>query len=223
MRLYNADVEEAERPEAPSLDHEADCAEVGKPSETFFELRQRTLAGMDQQPAFRLVALGVVRKLRANLRGSVLHSEIQDALGRYFRVLDSDMQRFASLYETVDAAKRSAPSGAALRGEAKRAIEASNAILQEVLVDIAAVLLACGQKQEEALALKQTTQVSVAECQEGSQALVSFSRVADLLDDALALCDLLRRKREEVHQQRMGAMAAAIEARARSSCASPGR
>lgn len=37
-------------------------------SKSFFDLRQRTLSGMDLMPAFRVVVLGLARKLKNNTK-----------------------------------------------------------------------------------------------------------------------------------------------------------
>mmetsp|Transcript_86634 Transcript_86634/g.249970 ORF Transcript_86634/g.249970 Transcript_86634/m.249970 type:complete len:318 (+) Transcript_86634:145-1098(+) len=235
MRLYNIDVDEAERASGPSLDDdddvefEDDVQDPSEPCRTFFELRQCTLGGMDQMSAFRLVALSVVRKLRMNLKGNILYGEIEDALGRYFRILDADMQKFAALHEILRdaaekhdpkasaaafaAAKRCGSVGAKVVAEAVIAIEGAHASFLDAMREIAVVLLACGEMQRRALDLKMGAQRVIAEHREGCPCMVSFSRFADFLEEALAVCDQLRRKLEELHQQRIRAMALAAEAR----------
>ena len=93
MRLCNADVEEAERNHQESLDDFDEAGQDEDGCRSFFDLRQRTLSGMDLMPAFRIVVLGLLRKLKNNTKDCILYSEVEDALGRYFRVLDADMQR----------------------------------------------------------------------------------------------------------------------------------
>ena len=43
-------------------------------SKSFFDLRQRTLSGMDLMPAFRVVVLGVSRKLKNNTKEGLEHA-----------------------------------------------------------------------------------------------------------------------------------------------------
>mmetsp|Transcript_97295 Transcript_97295/g.261376 ORF Transcript_97295/g.261376 Transcript_97295/m.261376 type:complete len:274 (-) Transcript_97295:39-860(-) len=222
MRLHNADVDEADRGQPIDFDG-SDCEEEGV--ESFFDLRQRVLVGMDQMSAFRIVALGVLRKLRTNVKGTVLYGEVEDALGRYFRLLDADMQKFASLHETLrDAADKYDPSNAGgvsggttitPRGTSSvaSALAAASAILLEAMREIAVVLLACGEMQRRALDLKMTAQRAITESRERVAPSVSFSKFVEFLEEALAVCDQLRRKHEELHQQRMRAMAAAADAR----------
>lgn len=216
MRLHNSDVDEAER--SGPHDHDEDELEFEEEEvESFFDLRQRTLVGMDQMSAFRIVALGVLRKLRTNLKGSVLYGEVEDALGRYFRLLDGDMQKFASLHETLrDAADRQDPKAT---GAERTALAAAQSILLEAMREIAVVLLACGEMQRRALDLKMMAQRSISEQRTGPP-LISFSKFAEFLEEALAVCDQLRRKHEELHQQRMRAMAGVAEARVAAAAAS---
>lgn len=86
MRLCNADVDEAERNPAQFEDFDElnEDAEGGSEmhraeqsqnwvrhqgsSKSFFDLRQRTLSGMDLMPAFRVVVLGLARKLKNNTK-----------------------------------------------------------------------------------------------------------------------------------------------------------
>lgn len=46
----------------------ADASSTGGSSKSFFDLRQRTLSGMDLMPAFRVVVLGLARKLKNNAK-----------------------------------------------------------------------------------------------------------------------------------------------------------
>jgi len=210
MLLYNADVDAAERNFVPTDEEEEaefDGEEDIDPPGSFFDLRQRTLVGMDPMPAFRIAALGVIRKMRFNHKGSIWYGEAEDALGRFFRVLDAESQKFASLHETLrDAAEKKPGSSGAIA-------PCAQAILQEAMREIAVVLLACGQMQRRALDLKVSAQRVISECRHGSPPLVSFSKYADFLEEALAVCDQLKRKHEELHQQRMRAMASSADAR----------
>merc|ERR1719356_259479 len=110
---------------------------------SFFELRQRALVGMDQVSAFLIVALGLLRKLRTNAKGSVLYGEVEDALGRYFRLLDADMQKFATLHETLREPADKASLNADGCKEAVAASQTARALLHNGMKEIAAVLLAC--------------------------------------------------------------------------------
>lgn len=208
MRLYNADVEEAERNYQPGVDELELEDEEPDSCRSFFDLRQRTLIGMDQMSAFRIVALGVLRKFRTNAKGSVLYSEVEDALGRCFRLLDADTQRFASLHETLrDAADKQDRPDRANNSAAVAALDTAKSILLECMREIAVVLLACGEMQRRALDLKMSAQRSISESRVDVPPLVSFSKFADFLEEALAVCDQLRKKHEELQQQRMRAMA----------------
>lgn len=210
MLLYNADVDEADRlyqhEDAETEDHESsdDCRR------SFFELRQRALLGLDQFPAFRIVCFGLLRKLRTNHRGPVIYPELEDALGRYFRLLDGDMQRFATLHETLrDAASKLENS----TGASVPASVAQN-LLHEGMREIAVVLLACGEMQRRALDLKMSAQRAVsADSENAEKPVASFLRFAEFLEEALAVSDQLRRKHEELQQLRMRAMASAVDAR----------
>eukprot|EP00930_Biecheleria_cincta_P015804 TRINITY_DN13055_c0_g1_i1.p1 TRINITY_DN13055_c0_g1~~TRINITY_DN13055_c0_g1_i1.p1 ORF type:complete len:237 (-),score=69.74 TRINITY_DN13055_c0_g1_i1:275-985(-) len=224
MRLYNSDVEEADRiyqedldifePLAGLAEAESDAAEGDGACKSFFDLRQRTLIGMDQMPAFKLVALGLLRKLRSHLRGSVLYSELEDALGRYFRLLDSDMQRFASLHETLrDAADKQEATVRGVSAEASSAHTAGMALLHEGMREIAVVLLACGEMQRQSLDLKMAAQRSIADSCEGFPPVASFEKYAEFLDEALSLSEQLRRKQQELQQQRIRAMEKITEAK----------
>eukprot|EP00931_Biecheleriopsis_adriatica_P123527 TRINITY_DN98579_c0_g1_i1.p1 TRINITY_DN98579_c0_g1~~TRINITY_DN98579_c0_g1_i1.p1 ORF type:complete len:224 (-),score=72.84 TRINITY_DN98579_c0_g1_i1:75-746(-) len=219
MRLYNADVDEAERcyqedDEFAELDQEDGDGDGA--CKSFFDLRQRTLSGMDQLPAFRVVALGLLRKLKNYTKGSVLYPEVEDLLGRYFRLLDADMQRFASLHETLrDASDKSASSAAATKSDANAAAAhtAGVNLLHEGMREIAVVLLACSERQRESLDMKIQAQRLISESGAGKPPLASFGKYADFIEEALALGDQLRRKHEELQQQRIRAMAKITEAK----------
>ncbi|CAJ1367270.1 unnamed protein product, partial [Effrenium voratum] len=135
MRLCNADVEEAERNHQESLDDFDEAGQDEDGCRSFFDLRQRTLSGMDLMPAFRIVVLGLLRKLKNNTKDCILYSEVEDALGRYFRVLDADMQRFASLHEILrDAADKARES---TRREAAPSVTHAANLLLEGMREIA--------------------------------------------------------------------------------------
>ncbi|CAK8985499.1 Kelch-like protein 5 [Durusdinium trenchii] len=216
MRLYNADVDEAERnrEEFEEFDEPEDEECVGV-SKSFFDLRQRTLSGMDLTPAFRVVVLGLSRKLKNNTKDSIPYSEMEDALGRYFRVLDADMQRFANLHEILrDAADKAGAAGASLVGAPSAVMATHTAginLLHDGMREIAVVLLACGEMQRQCLDLKLNAQRSISAGSAAPQ--ISYSKYADFLDEALVLCDQLRRKNEELQQQRLRAMAKLTEAK----------
>lgn len=222
MRHYNLDVYEAERHYALSAGDELDTEEEDDRPEngscrSFFDMRQRALVGLDQMSAFKVVVQGVRRKLgERNARGSVLYSELEDALNRYCRLLEADMQRFASLHETLQEAadKQHQPVATPATPGAGAALAASRALLAEGMREIAVVLLACGEMQRRALDLKMTAQLSIrsiAEAEEDVPPLVSFSKFGDFLEEALAVSNQLRRKHEDLHQQRMRAMTIAVE------------
>lgn len=214
MRLYNADVDEAERnySEEEDPDH-ADEAEED-PCRSFFELRQRTMAGMELNSVFRIASLGLLRKLRTNTKGSVLYAEVEDALGSHFRLLDADNQKFAALHETLrEASERQSKHSVVPNSAAAAASTTALSILSEGMREIAVVLLACGEMQKRALDLKLSSQHSISESDMYEPALVSFSKFADFLEKALAFGDQLRRKHVELHQLRMRAMASVVEAR----------
>mmetsp|Transcript_103191 Transcript_103191/g.291380 ORF Transcript_103191/g.291380 Transcript_103191/m.291380 type:complete len:246 (+) Transcript_103191:155-892(+) len=203
MLLYNADVDESERNyrKQDDLAGEEDDDDDNDDGvrRSFFDLRQRTLLGLDQLPAFRVVALGLLRKLRTNLRGAILYGEVEDAMARYFRLLDNDMQRFASLHETLrDAADKLPQEGLLLDG----------------MREIAVVLLACGEMQRKALDLKLSAQRSASMSDVAVPPLASFERFAIFLENALAVSDQLRKKHEELQQLRMRAWASAMDSRA---------
>eukprot|EP00927_Polykrikos_kofoidii_P039880 TRINITY_DN34179_c0_g1_i1.p1 TRINITY_DN34179_c0_g1~~TRINITY_DN34179_c0_g1_i1.p1 ORF type:complete len:281 (+),score=45.55 TRINITY_DN34179_c0_g1_i1:299-1141(+) len=227
MLLYNADVDESERNER----HDDLCDEQNGDDEcrqSFFDLRQRTLLGMDQQSSFRVVCLGLLRKLRTNLRGAVLYNEVEDALGRYFRLIDSDMQRFASLHETLlhGVGRLENSSGGRVSvssGADGSSVAAAITLFHEGMREIAVVLLACGEMQQRALDLKMSAQWSASQSDGGSPPLASFSRFAEFLEEALAVSDQLRRKHEELQNIRMRAMASMVDAQlSLSASASPG-
>lgn len=204
MRLLNSDVDEAER---VCLAPEEDLEEKEGGAEglrSFFELRQRTLLGMDPLPAFRLVVLGLLRKLRTNAKGTVLYLELEDALGRYFRLLDSDMQRFASLHETLRDATHK---------EDVSAVSGSRALLLDGMRQIAVVLLACGEVQQRSLDMKIGAQMSISQSSVSAPAHVSFTKYAEFFEEALAVCDQLKKKHEELQQLRIRAMASAVDAK----------
>jgi len=209
MLLYNADVDEAERVRSPYNEEPVDEDGLSDTCQTFFDLRQRTLVGMNENPAFRVVALGLLRKLRTNQRGTVLYGEVEDALGRYFRLLDADMQRFASLHEVLNetAEKQSRTES---RPVVKEAAAATVGLLQQGMREIAVVLLACGEMQRKALDLKMSAQRSIAESDELEPPLVSFGTFAEFIEEALAVSDQLRRKREELQRLRMKAMESVV-------------
>jgi len=212
MRHYNIDVEESDRNYVPNLDDLGEELEEEDDGtcRSFFDLRQRILVGLDQSSSFRLVALAVVRKLQNNLKGSVLYSEVEDALNRYCRLLEADMQKFATLHKTLqEAAEKEEPG----TSSSCTAMVAARAILADGMREIAVVLLACGEMQRKALDLKMSAQRSIADSFEDAPPLVSFSKFAEFLEEALAVSDQLRRKHEELQQQRMRAMASVAEAR----------
>eukprot|EP00929_Paragymnodinium_shiwhaense_P010118 TRINITY_DN114607_c0_g1_i1.p1 TRINITY_DN114607_c0_g1~~TRINITY_DN114607_c0_g1_i1.p1 ORF type:complete len:250 (+),score=82.52 TRINITY_DN114607_c0_g1_i1:113-862(+) len=223
MLLYNADVEEGDR-QYLSAEHEDGEDEA---RQAFFDLRQRTLQGMEQLPAFRVVSLGLLRKLRTNMRGALLYGEVEDALGRYFRLLDSDMQKFASLHETLKDAADKLPSSTSAASSSSLgisffepapsplapAVAAAQSQLHEGMRQIAVVLLACGEMQRRALDLKLSAQRAVAQCDASGSAVASFGSFADFLDEALAVGEQLRRRREELQQLRMRAMASVVDAK----------
>lgn len=212
MLLYNADVDEAERLRSPYNEEEpVDEDGLSDACKTFFDLRQRTLIGMNENPAFRLVALGLLRKLRTNQRGTVLYGEVEDALGRYFRLLDADMQRFASLHEVLNetAEKQNRTES---RPIVKDATAATVGLLQQGMREIAVVLLACGEMQRKALDLKMSAQRSIAESDELEPPLVSFGTFAEFIEEAMAVSDQLRRKHEELQRLRMKAMESVVGA-----------
>mmetsp|Transcript_1038 Transcript_1038/g.2614 ORF Transcript_1038/g.2614 Transcript_1038/m.2614 type:complete len:260 (-) Transcript_1038:21-800(-) len=222
MLLFNIDLDEADR-NLPDHRDEGDLEDAGEDDvcQAFFDLRQRTLVGMEPLPAFRVVALGLLRKLRTSPRSGVLYAEVEDALGRYFRLLDVEMQRFASLHETLRAAVDRDGRFVAERGSsAAAAVEAALALLHEGMRQIAVVLLACGDMQKRALDLKMGAQRSVSQSEHDSPPLASFSRFAEFLEEALAVEDQLRRKHEELQQLRMRAMASVVDARASMAAAS---
>eukprot|EP00405_Crypthecodinium_cohnii_P034974 CAMPEP_0206534066 /NCGR_PEP_ID=MMETSP0325_2-20121206/5330_1 /ASSEMBLY_ACC=CAM_ASM_000347 /TAXON_ID=2866 /ORGANISM="Crypthecodinium cohnii, Strain Seligo" /LENGTH=289 /DNA_ID=CAMNT_0054030811 /DNA_START=101 /DNA_END=970 /DNA_ORIENTATION=- len=245
MRLRNSDLDEGDRGGGGAEFDENEFESEDGPVESFFDLRQRTLVGLDSACAFRIVAPSLLRKLRENKRGTLLYAEVEDALGRYFRLLDADMQKFANLHETLgeavakyesgtstaaaNSAEAAASNSASTRSKSLGgnngspvAVKAARAILVEAMREIAVVLLACGEMQRRALELKMTTQRAMAESNDGVIAYVSFTKCVDFFEEALHFCDSLRKKHEELHHQRMRAMATAAEARVASSASGGG-
>eukprot|EP00438_Fugacium_kawagutii_P028026 Skav236497 [mRNA] locus=scaffold1440:346343:346762:+ [translate_table: standard] len=55
-------------PSPSSLDCHVHISSFQGSSKSFFDLRQRTLSGMDLMPAFRVVVLGLSRKLKNNTK-----------------------------------------------------------------------------------------------------------------------------------------------------------
>mmetsp|Transcript_43972 Transcript_43972/g.104072 ORF Transcript_43972/g.104072 Transcript_43972/m.104072 type:complete len:222 (-) Transcript_43972:17-682(-) len=214
MLLFNADVDESERGAMPSEHY------VEESCQSFYDLRQRLLAGMDSVPAFNIVALGLVRKLRTNLRGSVLHSEVEDAFSRYFRLLDTDTQRFVSLHETLSETVEkyggsiSGTSGSTAAAPQSGPAAAALGKLRDSMREIAVVLLACGEMQRKALELKLAAQESAMAADKGLRPLVSFARVADFIEEAMMVADQLRRKHEELQHTRVNAMGDVVAAKA---------
>eukprot|EP00747_Dinoflagellata_sp_TGD_P183541 gnl/TRDRNA2_/TRDRNA2_38481_c0_seq1.p1 gnl/TRDRNA2_/TRDRNA2_38481_c0~~gnl/TRDRNA2_/TRDRNA2_38481_c0_seq1.p1 ORF type:complete len:416 (+),score=102.98 gnl/TRDRNA2_/TRDRNA2_38481_c0_seq1:66-1313(+) len=211
LHLFNADVDEESWNKVRSQHEQLFEAEFEESQSgvSFFDLRQRTLAGIDQLSAFRIVALGLLRKLRGNLHSTVPYGEVEDALGRYFRLLDSDMQKFATLHETLrDASEK--PSG--IKDGAAGA-GTPLGIMRDGMREIAVVLLACGEMQQRALDLKMGAQRSLASSDGITPPTVSFTCFAEFFDEALAICDQLRRKHEELQQLRISAMASVAEVR----------
>lgn len=222
LRLSNADVEEAERKNAgPSDEPELDDAADETVCRSFFDLRQRTLLGMDQVSAFHIVSLGLLRKLQASSKGIVLYREVEDCLNRYLRLLDADMQKFVSLHEilrdAVDENERRTKSSEKQGDGANEAAAAASAaalqLLHEGMREIAVVLLACSKMQTRALDLKTVAQRSISDDRSGTPGSVSFGRFAEFVEKALALLDQLRRKHEELQQLRIRAMACTADAR----------
>jgi hypothetical protein len=204
MLLYNADIDEAERNHVSEDLEEDDIFEACSPHQSFFDLRQRTLLGMEQLPAFRVVALGLLRKLRTNKQGSVLYGEVEDALGRYFRLMDADMQRFVSLHETF---------GDMSGQPILQVAPAARTLVKDGMHEIAIVLLACSEMQQKALDLKLGCQRSIAENEEDGCPIVSFQTFAGFIEEALAVSDQLRRKHEELQQLRLKAMERVVDAK----------
>mmetsp|Transcript_91398 Transcript_91398/g.272762 ORF Transcript_91398/g.272762 Transcript_91398/m.272762 type:complete len:250 (-) Transcript_91398:257-1006(-) len=229
MRLGNIDIDEADRgtsagDPADELEFE-DCPEAVEADSrrSFFDLRQRTLVGMDQLSAFRIVALGLLRKLQSSARNALLYREVEDALNRYLRILESDMQKFVSLHDILHEAaeKLMERTGSSVL----KALNSNDplALLEHGMHEIAAVLLACSQMQKRALDLKVGAQHAISESgKAGAPPLVSFGKLAEFLQEALAICDQLRRKHEGLQQVRMRAMASLAEARAAASAADSG-
>merc|ERR1719359_1151621 len=145
--LYNADIDEAEWPRGKNEPLESED-DVGV---SFFDLRQRVLINMEHISAFRVVTLGLLRKLRTCPKEWVPYNEVEDALGRFFRFLDHDMQRFASLHEQLKSIDESVESASDTSIKAR-----------EGMREIAVVLLACGELQRRTLDWKLSVQKSVA-------------------------------------------------------------
>lgn len=214
MLLYNADLDEAEQASLfRAIQVEDENADICKEDscQAFFDLRQRALVGMEQLPAFRIVAFGLLRKLRTNLRGTVLYGEVEDAFSRYFRLLDVDMQKFVSLHETLNATVEKEES------ESRRVdsqMAAALSTLKDSMRQVAVVLMACGEMQKRALELKIGAQQSISASDGLAPPLVSFAKFAEFLEDSMAVSDQLKRKHEEMQNTRMQAMASVVSARA---------
>lgn len=221
MRLFNSDVEKGDRRQLPLEEGEEEGEEGASREDaprSFFELRQRTLIGLDPAPAFRLVCLSLLRKLEAPAQ-DLHYAEVEDSLGRYFRLLDAHMQKFATLHETLKEAADRAALVLSLVTEGQElsapvtTMGSAIGLLQESMRAIAVVLLACGETQKRTLELKMTIQMAAAEGGEDAPALASFSSLASFLEEAVAMCNNLRRKHEELQQQRIRAMSAVAEAK----------
>jgi hypothetical protein len=139
----------------------------------------------------------------------------QRAFSRYFRLLDGDMQRFATLHETFSSTADEQDKVSCGRPDAATA--SAIAKLRDGMREIAVVLLACGEMQKRALDLKVSAQQSVAEADEETPALVSFAKFTEFVEDALALSDQIKRKHEELQLRRMKTMAEVVSARVSSS------
>ena len=130
-------------------------------------------------------------------------------------MLDGDMQRFATLHETLrDAAGKL--DGSNSRDACTGPANVAQQLLHEGMREIAVVLLACGEMQRRALDLKMSAQRAVSASDsdnEDKKPAASFARFAEFLEEALAVSDQLRRKHEELQQLRMRAMASAMDAR----------
>lgn len=66
-------------------------------SKSFFDLRQRTLSGMDLMPAFRVVVLGLARKLKNNTKDNQLDNHCNAfveafSVAKHRPKLDKDMK-----------------------------------------------------------------------------------------------------------------------------------
>merc|ERR1719203_1306508 len=170
---------------------------------------------MDQNSAFRITALGLLRKLQTHTKGSVLYAELEDALGSYFRLLDADAQKFASLHDVLRGhADKLQPRFRGASSAAAIATASARTALSEAMREIAVVLLACGEMQRTALDLKVAAQFAISEATGTTPPLISFQRFADFLEKALDFNHQLRKKHVELHQQRMRAMASVVDAQA---------
>mmetsp|Transcript_103290 Transcript_103290/g.205297 ORF Transcript_103290/g.205297 Transcript_103290/m.205297 type:complete len:240 (-) Transcript_103290:228-947(-) len=225
LHLTNVDAEDRRRSPSPNVHEEPELEERTDDTScrSFFELRQRILAGMDQVSAFRIVALGLLRKLHPSVARTVLYVEVEDALNRYLRIVDLDLQKFVSLHDIFrTAAEKQETDAKAVAKDCKdggsAAVAASTAatsLLNEGMHEIAAVLLACSQMQKRALDLKVGAQRTISESDGTGPPLVSFTKIVEFLQEAIAVCDQLRKKHEELQQTRIRAMATFAEAKAR--------
>lgn len=215
MRLSNVDTEDPGRGHQQSVDAEPELEEESDNTacRSFFELRQRTLAGIDQLSAFRIVALGLLRKLYPSAGRTVLYGEVEDAINRYLRILDLDLQRFVSLHDILHTAALGAKESVDAGSAAAVASAAAISLLNDGMHEIAAVLLACSQMQKRALDLKVGAQRTISESNGTDPPLVSFAKFVEFLQEAIASCDQLRKKHEELQQTRMRAMASFAEAK----------
>jgi hypothetical protein len=202
MLLYNADIAKAEH--LQTADEDEDGSDDDSSSRAFFDLRQKALHGMEAVPAYRVVSLGLLRKLRTNKQGTILYNEVEDALGRYFRLLDSDMQRFSSLHDTLQELSE--------QPVMRIATEAAS-LLKEGMREIAVMLISCGMMQRRALELKLGAQRSIAETEDEDRPLVSFEKFAEFLEDGLSTADQLRRKYTDLQQLRSKAMEKVVDAK----------
>lgn len=226
MYLYNSDVDASDHATSPAEEgQDDDDATPVTPS--FFELRQRALLGMEQGSAFMVVALGLLRKLRSSTKSPLSYAEIEDGLGRYFRILDADSERFATLYEVLKSAaakhvEEQLPEflGSPCKETAAQVAEEAAAMLSDGMQEIAVVLLACSKMQRRSLDLKMAAQRSLAESDDDQPALISFSRFGKFFEEALDVYDQLKRKHEELQQRRLKAMARVMDAKAAVAAAS---
>merc|ERR1719240_857179 len=215
MLLYNADVDPDVLnglflagqgvEEVDDMDEKVNCRQH------FFELRQRTLSNMDLQPAFRITAFGLLRKLRTNVRGNILYVEVEETLDHYFRLLDAHMKDFASLHDSLDAIEKQAHSCSNLTKEdaaplspisltRQRNIAASEQMLRETMREIAVVLLACDRMQYRALGFKMDAADASAHGDDDEPAKISFMSFAEFMEEALNFSDQVRRKHSELQQ-----------------------
>lgn len=203
MLLFNADIDKAEHLQIADEDEDDDDGDDSR-SRLFFDLRQRALHGMEPIPAYRVVSLGLLRKLRTNQRGTILYNEVEDALGRYFRLLDIEMQRLCSLHDTFKELSE--------QPVMQIAPEAAN-LVKDGMREIAVLLIACGEMQRRALELKLGAQRSISEIEDVDRPLVSFGKFAEFLQDALGISDQLRRKHKDLQQLRVKAMEKLVDAK----------